>query len=254
MNLAWPAIDSTVAVECTCYFIILWDKLKTHVVQCTGGCMNIRKTLLAIMATTFVSLSLAVLAAADHNAHEKLLIRLSEEGSKAAHSLLLARVAIFDGHTEEAVKLVDQAKVSLAATVKDVDNLAIKSQKSDAGPMIPIDARLTIADDFTLSPEKKSHIDEINKHLKQGETRQAIAALVPADESLTLTTVFMPLEATSKAVDEAAKLLSGGKYYEANLTLKKAEDSWVLESQSFMNDAVASPKQEKPVNTPKPEK
>lgn len=216
--------------------------------------MNIRRTLLVVTVTTLVSLSLAALAAADHNAHEKQLIQLSEEGSKAAHSLLLARVAIFDGQTEEAVKLVDQAKIALAATVKDVDNLAIKSQKNDAGPMIPIDARLTIADEFTLNPEKKAHINEINKHLKHGETRQAIAALMPADESLTLTTVFMPLEATSKAVDEAAKLLASGKYYEANLTLKKAEDGWVIESQSFVNDAVASPKPEKPANTPKPEK
>ena len=48
--------------------------------------MNIRKTLLAVPVTTLVSFSPAALAAADHNAHEKQLIQLSEEGSKAAHS------------------------------------------------------------------------------------------------------------------------------------------------------------------------
>jgi hypothetical protein len=69
--------------------------------------MNIRKTLLAVTGAAFVSLSLAALAAAGGHADENALIRLSEEGSKAAQSLLLARIAIFDGQTQDAVKLVD---------------------------------------------------------------------------------------------------------------------------------------------------
>ena len=89
MDWAWQTIDATGAVECTDYSITLWDEFKdphrsTH--NSTGGSMNIRKTLLAVTVTTLVSLSLAALAAADHNAHEKQLIQLSEEGSKAAHS------------------------------------------------------------------------------------------------------------------------------------------------------------------------
>ena len=151
------------------------------------------------------------------------------------------------------MKLVDQAKAALAAAAKDADKLAIKSQKSAAGPMILIDARLTIADDFTLNPEKKDHLNQVNKHLKNGETQQAIEALGPADESQILTTVFMPLEATSKAVDEASKLLAEGHYYKANLALKKAEDGWVTESQSFMDYLAALPP-EKQANAPKPEK
>ncbi|HRF45797.1 MAG TPA: YfdX family protein, partial [Candidatus Competibacteraceae bacterium] len=117
------------------------------------------------------------------------------------------------------MKLVDQAKMALAAATKDVDKLAIKPQKNDVGPMVPIDARLTIADDFVLNPEKKEQMNKVNEHLKKGETRKAIEVLGPADESMTLTTLFMPLEATSKAVDEAATLLTEHKYYEANLAL-----------------------------------
>lgn len=176
--------------------------------------MNIRKTFLAVTGAAFISLSLTALIAAAYDTRENRFIRLSEEGSKAAHSLLLARVAIFDGQPEEAVKLVDQAKAALTAAAKDADKLTITSRKNDAGPMIPIDARLTIADDFTLNPEKKERINKINKHLKKGETHQAIEALGPVDESLTLTTLFMPLEATSKAVDDASKLLAKGQYYE----------------------------------------
>lgn len=216
--------------------------------------MNIRKTLLAVTGVAFISLSLAALAAADGHANENALIRLSEDGSKAAQSLLLARIAIFDGQPQDAVKLVDQAKAALTAAAKDTDKLAIKSQKNDAGPIVPIDSRLTIADDFVLTPEKKEQMNKVNEHLKKGETKKAIEVLGPADESMTLTTLFMPLEATSKAVDEASTLLAENKYYEANLALKKAEDGWVTESQSFVDYLAALPKPEKPADAPKPEK
>ena len=80
--------------------------------------MNIRKTLLAVTGAAFVSLSIAALAAVEYGADANSLIRLSEEGSKAAQSLLLARIAIFDGQTQDAVKLVDQAKVALATAAR----------------------------------------------------------------------------------------------------------------------------------------
>ena len=74
--------------------------------------MNIRKTLLAVTGAAFVSLSIAALAAVGHGTDANSLIRLSEEGLKRLQSLLLARIAIFDGQTRDAVKLVDQAKVA----------------------------------------------------------------------------------------------------------------------------------------------
>ncbi len=37
-------------------------------------------------------------------------------------------------------------------------------------------------------------------------------------------------------------MLTENKYYEANLALKKAEGSWVIDSQSFVDYLVASPK------------
>ena len=126
-----------------------------------------------------------------------------------------------------------------------MDKLAIKSRKTDAGPMIPIDARLTISDDFALDPKKQEQMHKLNEHLKKGETKKAIEVLGPADESVTLTTLFMPLEATSKAIDDASTLLGESKYYEANLALKKAEDGWVSESQSFVEYLAALPKPEK---------
>ena len=222
--------------------------------------MNIRKTLLVITSATFISLSFATLAATSHDTDNRSFIRLSEEGSKAARNISMARVAIFDGQSQEAMKLVDQAKATLATAAQDVDKLAIKKpDKADSGPMIPIDAKLTMADDFTLTPERRKDLDKINEHLKKGETKEALNLLRPADVRLTLTTLFMPIDTTAKAVDQAAKLLAESKYYEANLALKKAEDGWVIDSQSFTDYLAGLPSNDKKAvaantpNTDKPE-
>lgn len=220
--------------------------------------MNIRKTLLVITSATFISLSFATLAATSHDTDNRPFIRLSEEGSKAARNISMARVAIFDGQSQEAMKLVDQAKATLATAAQDVDKLAIKKpDKADSGPMIPIDAKLTMADDFTLTPERRKDLDKINEHLKKGETKEALNLLRPADVRLTLTTLFMPIDTTAKAVDQAAKLLSESKYYEANLALKKAEDGWVIDSQSFTDYLAGLPSNDKKAvaaNTPNADK
>lgn len=199
--------------------------------------MNLRKTFLVVVGVTCLSLSLAGLAAtADQSAKERPIIRLSDDGAKAARDISMARVAIFDGQTQEAVKLIDEAKTTLVTAAKDADKLAIKKPKdANPEPMIPIDARLTMADDFILTAEKREKIDQVNEHLKKGETQQALDILRPADVQLTLTTLFMPLNSTSKAVDQAATLIAQNKYYEANLALKKAEDSWFMDSQSFVD-------------------
>ena len=113
--------------------------------------MNIRKTLLAVSGVAFVTLSLTALAV-EHSTNERAFMRLSEDGSKAARTISLARVAIFDGQTQEAKTLVEQAKTALGAAAKDADKLAIKAPKhGDLGPMVPIDARLTMADVYTLT-------------------------------------------------------------------------------------------------------
>lgn len=196
--------------------------------------MNIKQALLSITGITIVSLSLVALAV-EQGTDNRAFIRLSEDGSKAARAISEARVAIFDGQTQEAKDLLSQAKTALAVAARDVDKMAIKKPKdSNAGPMIPIDARLSVADAYSLTPEKKAEIDKVNAHLHKGETRKAVETLRPIDVQVTLTSLFMPLDPTTKAVDQAETLIADNKYYEANLALKQAEDSWVTDSQSFV--------------------
>ena len=129
-----------------------------------------------------MSLSLTALAV-EHSTNERAFMRLSEDGSKAAVPSAGAR-GHFDGQTQEAKTLVEQAKTALGAAAKDADKLAIKAPKHDGlGPIFPIDARLTMADVYTLTPEKKAEIDKVNEHLKKGETK-ALEVLRPIDVQL----------------------------------------------------------------------
>ncbi|MCP5426540.1 MAG: YfdX family protein [Gammaproteobacteria bacterium] len=220
--------------------------------------MNIRKTLVSAFVVALASVSMAAMAVEhDANSEAKSFIRLSEDGSTAARTISLARVAIFDGQPKEAADLVAKAKTSLEAAAKDTDKLAIKPPKDNKqeGPMVPIDARLTVADTYAMTPKMAKDIDKVNEHLKNGDTQKALETLRPMDVQLTLTSLFMPLDTTVKAVDQAAKLLTENKYYEANLVLKNAEDSWVVDSQSFVDYLASLPNNGKTADKAKaPEK
>lgn len=205
--------------------------------------MKIRTLLLSATGASIIATSLALTGPA--TADEQSSMKLSEEGSKAIHAMSLARVAIFEGQPQEAEKLVEQAKMALAAAARDADKWQRKPQTADAGAMIPVDARLTLADDLVLTPEKKARIEKINEHLKKGEHKQAIEALRADKIYVTLSTALLPLDGATKTVDDAAKLLGEGKYYEANLALKKAEDSVVVDSQNFVEYLDALPKHDK---------
>lgn len=154
------------------------------------------------------------------------------------------------------VAFVSLSLTALAVEHSTNERAFMPPKHDDLGPMVPIDARLTMADVYTLTPEKKAEIDKVNEHLKKGETKKALEVLRPIDVQLTLTALFMPLDPTAKAVDQAGKLLADDKYYEANLALKKAEDNWVTDSQSFVDYLEKLPESSKgaahaaPINPP----
>lgn len=187
---------------------------------------------------------LILLAQADQPA-ERPILQLSDEGLKALRAVSAARLAIFEGQPKEAEKLLSHAKADLGEAAKTAEKLAFKSKKAYTGTLIPIDARLTLADDFILTPEKAAKIAKVNEHLKKGENKQAIAILRDAGIYLNLTAVLLPLEPMTSAVEKAIKLIGEDKYYEANLALKAAEDGVIIDSQSFIEWLEAAPGQTK---------
>lgn len=176
------------------------------------------------------------------------LLKLSNEGFQAMRGIRAARIAIFNGQTDVAAKMLTEAKDSLDLAVKNAPDFAIKSQVSIGGKvvntsnddgkvdLVPVDAELMVADNYIDSPEKQSHIATANEHIKNGDHKKALEELKLGNIDVSYMRVLMPLQATQKHVDDAITMMNEKKFYEANLVLKAAEagyqyDTIVLEGQ-----------------------
>ena len=159
----------------------------------------------------------------------------------------LARLAIFDGQTDQAKKYVDEAKAAI--TKAKTDNTAFVkaeaslrppasvgqrtgsqggSDKSTQGTAptewLPVDGGLTLGDDFVATSTKAAGIAKANDQLKKGDHKQAMQTLKLSEIDVTFVTEVAPLDKTISGIDTAAQLIDSGKYYEGNQALKSVED------------------------------
>ena len=176
------------------------------------------------------------------------LTKVSHDGFNAIRAIHGARVAIFNGETKLVDEMLEKAKTDLDAATKDAATYAAdlktedhgkkgekkssndKSDKADKSDLIAINADIAIADTFVPSPEKKTHIEKANKHLKSGNSKDAIEELQLGEIDIICTVMLLPLEATKKRVADAEAFAKDHKYYEANLALKAAEDSIIMDT------------------------
>lgn len=200
-------------------------------------------------------------------AEDSQYMKISDEAYTAMRDVRAARLAIFNGDTEFAKKLVAEAKAKMDAADKDAVALGKrpmaspdamskgsasgsdanasasasgsaasgtqKTASSDnhvATRYIPIDAQLMVSEDFVNTPEKAQHVAKANEHLKSGNPQAAKDELKLADVEVTTVWALAPADATMKAVDKANDLIGQQKWYEANLALKSAEDGIVVEA------------------------
>lgn len=190
-----------------------------------------------------------VAPAADNAAARRAIdTRMSEDGFRAARDIRMARVAIFQGDTAGASRMVDAARQALDAAVMDGQkNFREVRPRGQTGAVadtmlwIPIDGRLTVADDFVPTPEKQRHIAAANGHLAKGDHAKAMEALRLAEVDVGLSRVLMPLGATRARVESAGDLLRQGRYYEANLALKAAEDVLVVDTEILVARPTVAP-------------
>lgn len=191
-------------------------------------------------------------------AADKDVAKLSKDGAQAFRDMHLARVAIYDANPTQAKDLIGGAKTALAkakaddavfnkaeADLKTPADLAASSKTATApsdksapaqtGPdktasgagqiaWVPVDAQLTLGEDFQATPAKASAVTEANKSLMKGDKKGAIEKLRVADVDVNFIMAVLPLDKTTADVNQAATLIDQGKYYEANALLKTAED------------------------------
>jgi len=188
--------------------------------------------------------------AAQTNVVDKDVGKLSKDGAQGFRDLQLTRLAIFEANPAQAKDLIAKAQAAFAKAKTDDARFTkaeadlrtqadlgghkgtAQAATTDAKPAskepmawVPVDAQLTLGDDFVATPEKASAVTEANKNLAQGDQKGALEKLKLAHVDVNFTMAVLPLDKTISNVDQAATLIGQGKYYEANAVLKTAQDA-----------------------------
>ena len=192
--------------------------------------------------------------------------RLSKDGAQGFRDLQLTRIAIFQADPAQAKDMIGRAQAAFAKAKTDdaVFNKAeadlttptdstgkatAKPASQDPVTWVPVDAQLTLGDDFVATPAKASAVTEANKTLAQGDQKGALEKLKLAHVDVNFTMAVLPLDKTMADVDQAATLIGQGKYYEANAILKTAQDGMRFD----VINAVAVPQTAKSGHAAKPD-
>lgn len=167
---------------------------------------------------------------------------LSTDGVSAFNDLHLARIAIFDGKTDEAAKHITDAQASLgkaktdsAVFLKAESALRPPAQATPKPPAttaksttpvawIPIDADIELGETFQATPEKAAAVVSAKKGLEKGDSAKSLEAIKLASVDVNYTLAVAPLDQSVADVDEANTLMAKHDYYGASQSLKKAED------------------------------
>lgn len=183
------------------------------------------------------SLAAAEEAAAVAIAHQQAAetLKISQQGFTAVQDVRMARLAIFQGVPEHAVKLSDAAAKLLADDSADWKAFSRidKNAALIGDQYIAIEGTIGISENFIATPEKQEAIKKANEQLTKGDQKGAIETLRLADIAVTQKLYLLPLKHAQKAISDAQKLLGEKKYYEANLALKAVEDSVTLNSNAI---------------------
>ena len=163
--------------------------------------------------------------------------KVSSDASNGFQDIELTRIAIFNGRTAEAKEFVEKADQDFVKAKAD-DTVFLKAEselkQTKAGPVtadektpvawVPVEASVTINEDYTESPAKTAAVADANKSLKGGDRKGALDKLKLADMSIDLALAVVPVDATITSVHKASGLISDGKYYEASQVLRLAQE------------------------------
>ena len=104
------------------------------------------------------------------------------------------------------------------ASAKDADATTPKK-------WLPVDADMSVDEDFTANPKKTAAVADANKSLAEGDKQGAMGKLKLAEVNMTYVMAVVPLDQTIADVHQAAQFVDSGKYYEASQMLRQVQDS-----------------------------
>ncbi len=167
--------------------------------------------------------------------------QLSTDGADAFDDIHSARLALFEGRTGEATKLVADAKASLDRAKND-NVVFMKAESELQGPdrssvpqdkkqdeahrtaWIPIDAQIVVGEAYQPSSDKDAAIVMARKNLRHGDSEKALETLRMAAVDVDYTMTVAPVTRSVADVDMASDLMNSHDYYGAMQALRKAEE------------------------------
>jgi hypothetical protein len=184
--------------------------------------------------------------------------KVSADGYKAFGDIRMARLAIFDGKPNDALKNIKAASASLQKASTD-ESVFIKAeadlkppkgvtQPTDATGQpaagavqwLPIDGTMAIAEDYTQAPAKAASVAKANTQLKSGDHAHALETLKLAGVDVIFDEAVAPLHQSVDGVNQAEQLAQAGKYYEANQALKGVQDGIRFDEQDLATSPSAT--------------
>ncbi len=174
------------------------------------------------------------------------LMKFSQNGHSALDDIIAARVAMFEGHPNASIALMVKAEQAMAAAEREAPQFKSAMAHTRTGTAnqgaayVPVDARMSMSEDYVRTPEKQSHIDKANQSLKSGDTQGAVRELKLAGIDMNYTLVLMPIASSENHLQMALTLADAGKYYESTVALKAIEEGLIADTETMVAVPVAA--------------
>lgn len=162
---------------------------------------------------------------------------IAQAGNAAMQDVQLARVALFDGDTNGAKRLLNDANRKINDDQTDWSKYIREDKKApiDGDGYVVINATMAVSEDYQASEAKSKAVRDANEKLKKGDRKGAIEVLKLAGITVSESQVLMPLKATRNDIQKAINLFNEGKYYQSNLMLLSAEEGVIIDTEVIQN-------------------
>jgi hypothetical protein len=170
------------------------------------------------------------------NSTDTQLLTTVDDAFTAMRETRAARLALFDGNTDMAGKMTNDAVTKMKAAEGAEAKWGVPSKSGKKGvTYVPFDSSIALGEDFTVTPDNAKAVGKANDQMAKGNAKGAADTLKASDIDVSISAALVPAKLSLTHLQDAANLIKKGNYYEANLALKAVEDGVVID-QWGLND------------------
>ncbi|WP_171060680.1 YfdX family protein [Poseidonocella sp. HB161398] len=174
---------------------------------------------------------------ADYATQDEFL-KVSDEGLSVLSKVHQARAELYDGQTDAAAKLLDDAGTALDSAKGDLHQMLVAdtSSGSDEPVLLPVDVQIGYGETFVPDEASNKAISEAGAQMQANEPDKALETLRMAELDMRVIAAMMPLDATAAHISDAQKAIGTGDTASAETSLAALEDGVVV--QGWTIDAI----------------